>query len=442
MRLSIFLRQNLLILVLLCSGSVFANSIDCIGEGQRINSIDYAGLKTTKVRIVERQIDLQIGNFLKCKNLETARQAIEDLSLFKSVTAESQEIDNAVNIKFTVVEKRYLLAIPYVASTESGSLNYGIRGNWSNIAGLNQKGRLNIRKKTFSSDIKDSEKKAAISFFSPQINNSDYDGQLGFTYLDLKTRAIDAPLSSTPFNEVFRNANIGVSRWFHQGQRLKGWRLGSALSLRSWKSTNPVIDGLADADQSHLGIEFQTHYNQLHDRRYSFEGYDFTYRIEPSITLRGDKSPLTQELFAGWHKSVGVREHSEIEVQAGIGWSNGAYEDFVPFQNSSNAQLRGVSYDDFEGDRYYYLKTAYLTPFTFSPFNRTRLSKFPSLRAELFAEVDDMYFQNGIRNRKDLAWSSGAGVRWRVPWFVGVQIGAGIAYNSEEEDTGLYVTFR
>ena len=427
---------------MLYSGSVFANSVDCFGEGSRINSINYLGLKTTKVRIVERQIDFHEGDLLNCKNLETARQAIEDLSLFKSVTAESQEIDNAVNIKFTVVEKRYLLAIPYIASTESGSLNYGIRGNWSNIAGLNQKGRLNIRKKTFSSDIKDSEKKAAISFFSPQINNSDYDGQLGFTYLDLKTRAIDAPLSSTPFNEVFRNANIGVSRWFHQGQRLKGWRLGSALSLRSWKSTNPVIDGLADADQSHLGIEFQAHYNQLHDRRYSFEGYDFTYRIEPSITLRGDKSPLTQELFASWHKSVGVREHSEIEVQAGIGWSNGAYEDFVPFQNSSNAQLQGVSYDDFEGDRYYYLKTAYLTPFTFSPFNRTRLSKFPSLRAELFAEVDDMYFQNGLRNRKDLAWSSGAGLRWRVPWFVGVQIGAGIAYNSEEEDTGLYVTFR
>lgn len=442
MRLTISLRQYLLILVLLYSGSVFANSVDCFGEGSRINSINYLGLKTTKVRIVERQIDFHEGDLLNCKNLETARQAIEDLSLFKSVTAESQEIDNAVNIKFTVVEKRYLLAIPYIASTESGSLNYGIRGNWSNIAGLNQKGRLNIRKKTFSSDIKDSEKKAAISFFSPQINNSDYDGQLGFTYLDLKTRAIDAPLSSTPFNEVFRNANIGVSRWFHQGQRLKGWRLGSALSLRSWKSTNPVIDGLADADQSHLGIEFQAHYNQLHDRRYSFEGYDFTYRIEPSITLRGDKSPLTQELFASWHKSVGVREHSEIEVQAGIGWSNGAYEDFVPFQNSSNAQLQGVSYDDFEGDRYYYLKTAYLTPFTFSPFNRTRLSKFPSLRAELFAEVDDMYFQNGLRNRKDLAWSSGAGLRWRVPWFVGVQIGAGIAYNSEEEDTGLYVTFR
>ncbi len=442
MILIIFLRQSLVIFILLYSGSVFANSVDCIGEGRRISSIDYAGLKTTKVRIVERQIDLHEGNLLSCKNLETARQAIEDLSLFKSVTVESQKIDNEVNIKFTVVEKRYLLAIPYVASTESGSLNYGIRGNWSNIAGLNQKGRLNVRNKTFNSDIKVSEKKAAISFFSPQISNSDYDGQIGFTYLDLKTRAIDAPLSSTPFNEVFRYANIGVSRWFHQGQRQKGWRLGSALSLRSWKSTSPVIDGLADADQSHLGIELQAHYNQIHDRRYSFEGYDFTYRLEPSISVRGDRSPLTQELFASWHKTVGTREHSEIEVQAGIGWSNGAYEDFVPFQNIRNAQLQGVSYDDFEGDRYYYLKTAYLTPFTFSPFNRTRLSNFPSLRAEWFAEVDDIYFQNGLRNRKNLAWASGAGVRWRVPWFVGVQIGAGIAYNSEDKDTGLYITFR
>ena len=427
---------------MLSSGSVYANSIDCFGEGSRINSINYVGLKTTKIRIVERQIDLQVGDLLVCKELEIANQAIEDLSLFKSVTAVSQENNNAVDIRFTVVEKRYLLAIPYVASTESGSLNYGIRGNWSNIAGLNQKGRLNIRKKTFDSDIKESEKKAAISFASPQINNSDYDGHLGFTYLDLKTRANDAPLSSTPFNEVFRYANIGVSRWFHQGQRQKGWRLGSALSLRSWKSTNPVIDGLADADQSHLGVEFQAHYNQLHDRRYSFEGYDFTYRIEPSLSLRGDRSPLTQELFASWHKSVGTRKHSEIEVETGIGWSNGAYEDFIPFQNSSNAQLQGVSYDDFEGDRYYYLKTAYLTPFTFSPFNRTRLSKYPSLRAEWFAEVDDIYFQNGLRNRKNLAWASGAGVRWRVPWFVGVQIGAGIAYNSEDKDTGLYITFR
>lgn len=121
MRLTISLRQNLLIFILLYCGSVFANSVDCFGEGSRINSINYLGLKTTKVRIVERQIDFHEGDLLNCKNLETARQAIEDLSLFKSVTAESQEIDNAVNIKFTVVEKRYLLAIPYIASTESGA---------------------------------------------------------------------------------------------------------------------------------------------------------------------------------------------------------------------------------------------------------------------------------------------------------------------------------
>ena len=442
MSLTHFLRLSLLIFILLNSESVFAKSVDCIGKGFKINSIDYVGLKTTKVRIVERQNDLHIGDLLTCNNLEAARQAIEDLSLFKSVTAESLESDKAVNIKFTVVEKRYLLAIPYIASTESGSLNYGIRGNWSNIAGLNQKGRLTIRKKTFDSDIKESEEKAAISFASPQINNSDYDGQLGFTYLNLKTRAIDAPLTSLPFNEIVRYANIGVSRWFHQGQRQKGWRLGTDLSLRSWKSSNPVIAGLTDADQSHLGIEFQAHYNQLHDRRYSFEGYDFTYRIEPSVSLRGDRNPLTQELFASWHKLVGHREHSEIELEAGLGWSNGAYEDFVSFQNSQHARLRGLTYDDFEGDRYYYLKTVYLTPFTFKPFNRTRLANFPSLRAEWFAEIDDIYFKNGLRNRKDLAWSSGVGVRWRVPWFVGVQIGVGMAYNSEEEDTGMYVMFR
>ena len=442
MRLRFILRFSLSILLLLICNSLFADSEECIGEGSRINSINYEGLKTTKLRIVERQIKLRIDDTVTCQNLELARSAIEDLSLFKSVDVESQVTANKADIKFIVVEKRYLLAIPYVASTESGSLNYGVRGNWSNIAGLNQKGRLNIRKKTFDSDVKESETKAAISFSSPQINNSDYDGQIGLTYIDLETRAFDAPLSSSPFNEVFRSAKIGISRWFHQGQRQKGWRLGSTLSLRSWKSTNLAILGLDDADQSHLGIEFQALYNQLHDRRYSFEGHEFTYRIEPSISLRGDRNPLTQELFGSWHKSVGSREHSEIEVKAGLGWSNGAYEDFVPFLKSQNARLRGVSYDDFEGDRYYYLKAAYLTPFTFKPFHRTRLSNFPSLRAEWFTEVDDIYFQKGIRNRKDLAWSAGAGVRWRIPWFVGVQIGAGLAYNSEDEDTGLYVTFR
>ena len=436
------LRLSFSILVLLSCKSLFAGSVECLGEGSKINSIDYEGLKTTKLRIIERQIELQVGDILTCENLENARQAIEDLSLFKSVSAETRIIENSVALKFIMLEKRYLLVIPFVASTESGSLNYGIRGNWSNIAGLNQKGRLNIRKKTFDSDIRESEKKAAISFSSPQIRNSDYDGQIGFTYIDLETRAFDGLITDEPFNEVFRSSNIGISRWFHQGQRQKGWRLGSALSHRSWKSSNPAISGFDDADQSHLGIEFQAYYNQLHDRRYSFDGHDFTYRIEPSISIRGDRNPITQELFASWHRSVGSREHSEIEVQAGLGWSNGAFEDFVPFQNSQTARLRGVSYDDFEGDRYYYLKTAYLTPFTFKPFNRTRLSAYPSLRAEWFAEVDDIYFESGSRNRKDLAWSAGAGVRWRVPWFVGVQVGVGIAYNSEDEETGLYISFR
>ena len=435
-------RISFSILVLFTCKSLFAGSLECVGEGSRINSIDYVGLNTTRLSIVKRQIDMQVGDIHTCKNLEAARQAIEDLSLFKSVDAESQQSDNSVSINFTMLEKRYLLVIPYVASTESGSLNYGIRGNWSNIGGLNQKGRLNIRKKTYDSDIRESESKAAISFSSPQIKNSDYDGQIGFTYIDLETRAFDSVATDTPFNEIFRSSNVGISRWFHKSQRQKGWRIGSALSHRSWKSTNPAISGIDDADQSHLGIEFQAHYNQLHDRRYSLEGFDFTYRVEPSLATRGNRNPLTQELFANWHHAVGLREHSEVEMQAGLGWSNGAYEDFVPFQNSQAARLRGVSYDDFEGDRYYYLKAAYLTPFTFKPFKHTRLSAYPSLRAEWFAEVDDIYFESGSRNRKNLGWSAGAGVRWRVPWFVGVQIGIGLAYNSEDEETGLYVSFR
>ena len=114
----------------------------------------------------------------------------------------------------------------------------------------------------------------------------------------------------------------------------------------------------------------------------------------------------------------------------------------MPFQNSASAQLRGISYEDFEGDRYYYLKAGYLTPFTFKPFNRTRLSAYPSLRAEFFAEIDDIYFQDGQRNRKDLAWSVGTGVRWRIPWFVGLQVGAGVAYHSEEKSLGFYITGR
>jgi len=437
----IFSITSLLPVLLLCS-SLFANVDHCAEVDAVVSKIEYVGLVKTKPIILERQISLQAGDFLTCQSLEKARQAIQDLGLFKSVEATSQTTSAGLKVVFTVIEKRYLLVIPFVGSTESGSLNYGVRGNWSNIGGLNQKGRLNIRKKTFDSDIKESEEKAAISFSSPQIKGSDYDASIGFTYIDLETRAFDSPLNSEPFNEVFRYATIGLSRWYHQEQKQKGWQLGSALSARSWKSDNPALVGIQDADQSHLGIEFSAQYNLLYDRRYSFDGYVFNYRLEPSVSLRGERSPLTQEVFGSWHKPVGRRAHSEVELKAGLGWSNGAYEDFVPFQNLQIARLRGVSYDDFEGDRYYYLKSSYLTPFTFKPFRRSFLAAYPSLRAEFFAEVDDVYFQNGARNRKGLDWGVGAGIRWRVPWFVGVQLGSGLVYNSVDEKIGLYVSFR
>jgi hypothetical protein len=345
-------------------------------------------------------------------------------------------------VEFTVIEKRYLIVLPHLGTSESGSFTYGVRGRWSNIGGLNQRANLKIRKKTFNSDFKDSEKKAIVSFLSPQIRDSDFDANIEFGYIDLSTTAFNAPIGANPFNEVYRYSSLGVSRWFHQEQRQHGFKLGSALSWRAWRSNNPELIGNLDKEQSHLGLEFSVHYNKVHDRTYSFDGHAFTYRIEPSIKLNGERNPLTQELFGEWHNPAGSRDHTEIEVQAGLGWSSGAYSDFVPFQNSASAQLRGISYDDFEGDRYYYFKLSYLTPYTFKPLNYTRLSAYPSLRAEVFAEIDDIYFQDGQRNRKDLAWSVGTGVRWRIPWFVGLQVGAGLAYHSEEKSLGFYISGR
>jgi outer membrane protein assembly factor BamA len=453
------LQQNIILFLKLYAGAFFAYSITCYQtayasetticntQGLPINSIEYDGLNTTKRRVVDRQILLKTGDMLDCSELSKARQALEDLELFKQVSAISETITNANGIQeatvlFKLIEKRYLIVLPYVASSESGSLNYGIRGNWSNIGGLNQRAKLNLRKKTFSTDLKDKESKATASFRSPQIRNTDIDARIDLGYIDLSTRAIGEPPDAIPFNEVSRYISLGISRWYHQEQRQHGWNLGSAFSWRDWESDNPDISGNADSKQSHLGLELSAHYNKVHDHTYSYEGYTFTYRFEPSIALVGERNPVTHELNGIWHLPTGSREYSQYEIRSGLGWSNGAYEDFVPFQNSVNAQLRGITYEDFEGDRYYYLKAAYLTPFTFKPFNRTRLSAYPSVRAEVFAAVNDIYFQNGQRNLKDTAWSVGTGIRWRIPWFVGLQVGAGFAYHSEEESVGFYISGR
>ncbi|MBT8142970.1 MAG: hypothetical protein HKN88_10505 [Gammaproteobacteria bacterium] len=428
--------------VFLSFASLQAQEVLCEGAGEVIQSIEFNGLETTRRRVVDRQLSIQVGELLDCQSLHNSTQAITDLGLFKKVHAKSQLDDKSVHVTFDVIEKRYLIVLPYVASSESGSINYGLRGRWSNIGGLNQRASLNLRTKTFSTDLKDEETKATISFSSPQIRNTDFDARFDFGYIDLSTREIGSLPDSTPFNEVSRYSSLGISRWFHRGQRQHGWQLGGVLKWRSWTSDNPTLRGSVDAEQSLLGLGLSVKYDRIHDHTYSYSGFGMDYRVEPTIALDGERNPTTQEASGIWHIPYGAREHSQFEIKSGLGWSNGAYPDFVPFENSLSAQLRGISYPDFEGDRYYYLKASYLTPYTFAPFKRTRLAAYPSLRAEFFAEVDDIYFKNGQRGLKGTAWSVGTGVRWRLPWFVGVQVGAGIAYHSEEDGIGFYISGR
>ena len=401
-------------------------------------AIEFVGNDKTQPVIMRQEMSLQIGDEATGKAVETARQAVMDLGLFKSVEAEllpatdmllalrgdgsavDQYDSDFCKLRITVEEKWYILPIPRLSLNADGESSYGVRVRWNNLAGLNQRLSLLVRQSTNAEDDRGDSNKIGIDYDYPLALQTSYNLSFG---VSAEQTATDERLilgGETPAKETQFRANVDLSRSLTANT--KGWIVGAGLAY--WRLNFGEFDtGIARDDVERGGgdapsVRLVTGNNQVHDYGYSRGGWRFEGSAEHSLPL-GSFHFWKLSLGGARFIQLGARDrHERLILRADIGLFNGGPRAWDEYQIGGSSNNRGFETDVGDGNLTYYFGAEYLKPIFGSN----------SLRGLALIDVSQVYSEvNRFKSRTPLV-SVGFGIRWRVQSFVNLEIDLAIAY--------------
>jgi outer membrane protein assembly factor BamA len=386
-----------------------------------IVAILFEGNDITRESVLLREMSLQVGDRADPQRIEESRQAILDLGLFRSVETQEVATPEGVVLTVRVREKRYLLPIPRFDTSSDKDVTYGAQLRWSNVFGRNHRLNAFIQRGRFPEDRnREREKGVHVSYSAPNLFDTPWQARASAGHIERQT-----PSPEGGYDEKFDRLQLLAAYDMRHSRPRRGWTIGGGLFWQRQEALGafaPPSEGRATAL---VGTA------QFSDQRfhvYSETGHRFSVRAESA--RRGWMSDYSYGRVEASYQSfipIGQREHQTLELIAEGGTYGGGPRVRNHYSLGGSSRLRGYDTDHFEGDRYYYLSSAFLRPVWRN-----------WLRLFVVAEA------GGIgRDVRDISprgphASLGLGARVRVTWFVDVEIEAGVAWPLRGGD-GLHV---
>ncbi|MGQ0698274.1 MAG: BamA/TamA family outer membrane protein [Panacagrimonas sp.] len=377
-----------------------------------IIGIEFSGNAVTQPKVMRREMLLAPGDAADPQRVERARQAVQDLGLFRTVAVEQVPVDTGVVLIFTVQEKFYILPFPRADITDSGEYAYGVQLRWANLFGLNQNMRVFWEQRDQKEEGIGRETSFAGSYSIPQIFESRYNLSLSAGYTERPVEVEDN--DDLLFEETFQNAQVQVSRNLSRGSPSQGWMASGGMSWenqdtrgefaeREYGTATSLLAGLSHRD--------------LHLKRYSESGSAFSARLAVATEgLASDYDQINYTLDWRSFNPVGARAHQNLDLTAQAGARHGGPPDDDAFELGGSRSLRGFSNDSFEGDAYYRLAAEYLRP-----VGRDWI------RALVVLEAGNVFEQPEDASLSRIHTSFGVGLRLRFSGFVDLEIDFGYA---------------
>lgn len=385
-----------------------------------IVEIEFRGKKTTRDEVMRREISIAIGQPANAADIESSRQSIQDLGLFRAVTATQETLDGGVRVVFSVREKWYLLGYPRLSANTDGQNSLGAELRWNNVMGRNH----NLRTSFSSADKQDEgrgrEEKIKISYGAPFVFGSRYS-------LDLNGDHSVTPIEDEGqiYDESVDSAQFLLSRKLGQeGAASQGWRLGSGLhwrretlegdqAPRSWGDTYGLITRLSYAD--------------LRDHIFSETGTVFATSFEIADQNVGSDYSYSNLLATYKHsRAFGKRHHQTMEFSAEMGLANNGVDGRNDYTLGGANGLRGYQRNHFEGDFYYLLSASYLRPL-----------HWDWLRFVATLEAGNVYREADEINT-EIRSSFEVGLRIRAPKLVNFEFEFGLAFPIDNDSGRIY----
>lgn len=398
-------------LAMLLSGIVAAAHAQAAPPAPFIREIAFAGNDTTRASTMLREIPLHVGDRADPGQVERSRQAIQDLALFQSVTAELQPAEGGVRLLFTVKEKFYFIPAPRADANSDKQYSYGVQLRWYNVLGLNHTLRLTVKEENRQEANRSTALDYEASYYAPYVYDR-YGLDLSYSHT---REPVELPVA---YDELTQIARAVVLRSFPGDlPASQGWRLGAGLQ---WSAVDNQGAGAPPSGGQATSLVLNVAYTDRHYNLYSEEGQQWGAEWQGATDHAFsdyDSSTLVAHYDNSWY--IGQTPHQSVAVfaEGGVHDGGAAGATTNAFELGGVGDLRGYPHSFVGGQSYYYGGIEALRPLGWD-----------WLRGVVFFESGNAY-PDGESFAVEKSYSDiGLGIRLRVKWFVRFELNAGYAY--------------
>ncbi len=387
-------------------------SVEALAETFRIDRIEFVGNDRTVASTLLQELEFSKGERVDEARIETGRQSIMDLGLFKSVQSELSDEGDGHVLTYTVSEKHYWFVLPRLSRSGDGDVSYGANVRLHNLNGRNQTLIVGAKQTELSDSDLDTEEQFRVRFRNPRLFGSRFEMHSDLR-LEQGELEEDRGELSGRYGRDLVSLRFGVSRWLSAGRASRGWRLGSDLLLRDFGHEFTSGDPDLYFDATLLSLVSQLEFIDVRDRLFSRQGTHFGYQLHIASDDIGSDASFTRNLlFYRKFIPLGKDSHRNLNFQLRFGYANRTVWGQPAYGLGGADTLRGYERSSLEGNAFVLANFEFLTPV----FGRD------SLRGVLFTDIGNAFADVHSIELSDLKTSVGLGIRWRIKSLVDTEI--------------------
>ena len=394
----------------------------------QIDEIVIVGAKHTRPHIIIQELTFREGEHISYEQIQQSRQAILNLALFNKVEL---EIDGKV-LRIHIKEKKYFLALPEVRHKQETGISVGGYVNFDNLLGLNQYLKIRYR------SIEAAQSKSGVSqtlsaqYIYPRIGGSLYNLDTNF---NIATEPVDLQPTTSPLMTYNRRdylVKLLASKWINKNRVSKGWRVGGG-ALTNWRTNSLNATYQSQVPEGRISaLIIQNTYTDINNLIYSVSGYEYNINLELGAQLLSSdydyyKITFQYDLFYPLSKP-----HQNFNVEFNLATASRKIFDAYNYSLGGFDGLRGYDNGEVYGNITHLTRFEYLSPV----FNSIKW------RSVTFFDIGNAFERSGKLDIFDLRYSVGLGLRFKINFFVDMEMRFDVAHNLTNDKPQIYATIR
>lgn len=391
-----------------------------------IVEIRFVGNDITREIILRQEMVVSEGDLADPERIETSRQNIMNLGLFKAVKARLLPAEGGRILEIEVKEKFYILPLPTLDRNAEGDISWGGELRIDNLLGYNQ--QLVIKNESTDRQDAGVERENSVSYAIARIPGTRFGLEAAYEFSTDVETAEGPGQELTDYDRETRKASLGLSRWLRRDAPSRGWRasLGLAWTHSRYAARSGAPPPPEDGRDVRLNLGLE--YTALEEYAYNRGGKEYGLELAVGArSLGSDEDYQRLRLYRREYLRLSEREPYNLNYQLQAGYARNTDPGDAFFTLGSSDSLRGYERDSIRGDAYLQANVEYIAP----------LLGHRRLRGVVFADVGNAYADGRI-DPFDLKTALGLGLRWKIPAFVKLDLRIDAAYALDEGDYKVY----